>query len=99
MYTFPFVSHAGCSGRHASPSVSWTGCRTPPRDKSMTYTVAWPVDDDLDLSAFCNQMHPSLPKQSCVVGVEREINGQRVRACSLLCVLRVYTGFVEAQWL
>jgi hypothetical protein len=93
----PRASSAGCNEAHSSTSLSWSGCRTPPPGKSITYSIAVPYATSVDLGLACRQMNADLPKKSCVVTVERLINNQRVWSssgsrtvcctCSLLHVL------------
>lgn len=45
----------------------------------MSYTIAVPYMDEVDLSAACPRMHDSLPAKSCVVAVDRLIKDRPVR--------------------
>jgi hypothetical protein len=80
LYSKPSISYVGCTGRHIYPAVSWTACRTPPRGKSLSYNLVIPFADVVDLGLVCHQIHPKYPKKSCVISVERVVNGQRVRS-------------------
>ena len=51
----------------------------------MKYTIALPKTDKIDLGRFCPHMHADLPKDSCVIAVDRVINGQPVRTLPLCC--------------
>lgn len=44
----------------------------------MRYTVAVPYYDEVDFSKLCNRVHPDLPQKSCVIAVDRFMNGQPV---------------------
>lgn len=80
-YSKPAVSHGGCSGYHSSTAISWTSGRTPPPGRSMSYTVVVPYATDVDLGLMCHQLNPKYPRKSCVLAVDRLVNGQRVRLC------------------
>lgn len=60
--------------------MSWTGCKTPPPGKTMSYTVAVPYFTDIDLGRMCSHVHPDLPAQSCVIAVDRTVRGRPVRS-------------------
>lgn len=82
-YTKPMLSHSGCSGKHASTTVSWAGTKTPPPGKSMFYQVALPGaenDVELDLSRMCSHVHRDLPQKSCMITMDHVIGGQPVRS-------------------
>lgn len=63
--------------------MSWTGCKTPPSGKTISYTVAVPYFDEVDLGRMCSRVHADLPEQSCVIAVDRNIRGRQVRAGSM----------------
>lgn len=96
-YSKPAISHGGCNGHHASTAVSWTSCRTPPRGKSMSYTVVVPYAEDVDLGLMCHQLNKKYPKKSCVLAVDRLVHGKRVRPGA--CILPAWFApcFAHAQ--
>lgn len=78
-YSCPHLSGAGCTGAHASTAITWTGSKTPPPGKTLSYTVAVPYFTEVDLGGMCSHVHPDLPAKSCVIAVDRTIRGSVVR--------------------
>eukprot|EP00892_Ulva_mutabilis_P011280 jgi/Ulvmu1/8524/UM044_0058.1 len=83
-YSCPHLSGGGCPGEHASTAVWWAGCKTPPRGKTVSYTVAVPYITAVDLGGMCSRIHPDLPAQSCVIAVDRTFRGS---VCSQVLVV------------
>jgi hypothetical protein len=88
-YTSPSASYGGCCEEQQSRALTWTGSKTPPPGKTMAYTVALPYFDDIDLGKLCHQMHPSLPQKSCVIGIDRTIDGKKVLSAFISSFSRV----------